>query len=57
MSECVGKESVLDTTPEPDAEPEKEPAKAGSTAPLLIVLVLAMVGGGAVYYFIPQAQD
>jgi len=53
MSECADKESVLDTTP----EPEKEPAKAGSTAPLLIVLVLAMVGGGAVYYFIPQAQD
>ena len=51
MSECAGKEPVPEPTPEPDTEPEKEPAKAGSTAPLLIVLVLAMVGGGAVYYF------
>ena len=45
MSECMGKE------PEPDTEPEKEPDKSGSTAPLLVVLVLAMAGGGAVYYF------
>ncbi len=51
MSECAGREPAPEPSPEPDAEPEKEPAKAGSTAPLLIVLVLAMAGGGAVYYF------
>ena len=51
MSECMGKEPEQDTPPEQDTEPEKEPAKAGSTAPLLIVLVLAMAGGGAVYFF------
>lgn len=47
MSECVGKE------PEPvqEPDPEPEPAPKSNTGSILIVLLLfALVGGGAAYY-------
>jgi len=55
MSECTGKEAVVDTEPEPDTdEPAAdEPAdKPQSNSGLLIVVLIVVVGaGGAVYWF------
>ena len=50
MSECTGKEPEPEPTEEPDtdSEPEQE-SKSGNSGLLLIVLVVALVGGGAVY--------
>lgn len=49
MGKCVG------TEPEPVAdpveEPEPEPEKKGNARMLLIILVLAVIGGGAGWYF------
>ena len=46
MGGCAGK------APEPAAEPEPEPEKKSSPAPLLAVVgLLALVGGGAFYWF------
>lgn len=57
MSECAGKEATA-TTPEPDSttEPDTDTAadskKSGNNSGLLlIVFVLALAGGGAVYWF------
>ena len=49
MSECVGKEP--EPVQEPEPEPEPEPAPKSNTGSILIVLLLfALVGGGAAYY-------
>ena len=55
MSECTGKEAVVDTEPEPDAdepavdEPADEPQS--SSGLLIVVLVIAVGAGGAIYWF------
>lgn len=52
MGECAGKEPEPEATEEP-AEPDTPPEpekKGGGTGPLLIVLVLAVAGVGAVAY-------
>ncbi len=56
MSECTGKEKVVDTTPEPTAEPDKEPdtdedKDSGNTAMIALVVLLIAGGGGALYWF------
>ena len=55
MSECTGKEAVVDTEPEPETdEPDgKEPAdKKTSNSGLLIAVFLVAAGaGGAIYWF------
>ena len=52
MTECTGKEKVVekvpDTTPEPEIEPEPE-KKSGGAVALLLLLLLG--GGGALYWF------
>lgn len=55
MSECMGKEAVVE--PEPDTEPEPDPdvenpddEKQSNSSLLLLVLILAAAGGG-VYWF------
>ena len=50
MSECVGKEPVVEPEPtEPVEEPAEEP-KSSAAGPL-IILLLAAAGGGAFYWF------
>ncbi len=49
MGECAGKEPEPVAPEEPDTPPELE-KKGGGTGPLLIVLVLAVAGVGAVAY-------
>lgn len=53
MTECTGKEKVVekvpDTTPEPEVEPEPEKKSSGGAVALLLLLVLG--GGGALYWF------
>ncbi|MDD3228229.1 MAG: DUF4366 domain-containing protein [Oscillospiraceae bacterium] len=50
MSECSGTEKVVETTPEPETEPEN--GKTGSsTGMIALVLIVLLGGGGAVYYF------
>lgn len=57
MSECAGKEPVVDISPqpEPDTEGEQEPEKPDdkkSSAGLLLIALVALGGaGGAVYWF------
>lgn len=52
MTECTGKEKVVekvpDTTPEPEVEPEPEKKSSGGVVALLLLLLL---GGGALYWF------
>ena len=53
MTECTGKEKVVekapDTTPEPEVEPEPEKKSSGGAVALLFLLLLG--GGGALYWF------
>lgn len=55
MSECTGKEAVVDTEPEPDTdepaadEPADEPQS--NSGLLIVVLIVAVGAGGAVYWF------
>lgn len=55
MSECTGKEAVVDTEPEPETdEPDgKEPAdtKASNSGLLIVVFLVAAGAGGAIYWF------
>lgn len=55
MSECTGKEAVVDTEPEPETdEPDgKEPAdtKTSNSGLLIVVLLVAAGAGGAIYWF------
>lgn len=52
MTECIGKEKVVekapDTTPEPKPEPEK---KSGSNGIAVVILLAALGSGGALYWF------
>ena len=52
MTECTGKEKVVekvpDTTPEPEIEPEPEKKSGGGAVVLLLLLLLG--GGGALYW-------
>ncbi len=52
MTECVGKEAEKPEEPaEPDTNPELEPEKKGGVnGMLVIVLAVALVGGGAAYF-------
>ena len=53
MTECTGKEKVVekvpDTTPEPEIEPEPEKKSSGGAVAILLLLLLG--GGGALYWF------
>ena len=49
MGKCVGTEPEPVT--DPVEEPEPEPEKKGNAGTLLIILALAVVGGGAGWYF------
>ena len=55
MSECTGKEAVVDTEPEPDDEEpttdEPTDNKQSNNGLLIVVLVIAVGAGGAVYWF------
>ena len=44
MTECAGKE------PPPEPDPKPETKKGGQNGLLVIVLVVALAGGGAVYF-------
>ncbi len=50
---CVGKEQIVIETPEPDDTPDTEPAnnEKNNTAVIALVLLLAIGGGVAVYWF------
>lgn len=47
MGKCVGAEPE----PEPAPEPEPEPEKKSNSGMLLLVLGIALIGGGAGWYF------
>lgn len=49
MGKCVGVEP--EPVADPVEEPEPEPEKKGNAGTLLIILALAVVGGGAGWYF------
>lgn len=55
MSECTGKEAIVDTEPEPDTdepavdEPADEPQS--NSGLLIVVLIIAVGAGGAIYWF------
>lgn len=61
MSECTGKEAVVDTEPESETdEPDgKEPAdtKTSNSGLLIVVLIVAAGAGGAVYWFKFRNKD
>ena len=47
LEKCVGAEPE----PEPSPEPEPEPEKKSNSGMLLLVLGIALIGGGAGWYF------
>ena len=47
LAKCVG----IEPEPEPAPEPEQAPEKKSNAGPLLLVLGLALIGGGAGWYF------
>lgn len=52
MTECTGKEKVVEKVPEVTPEPEPEPEKKSSGgAVVLLLLLLLGGGGGALYWF------
>ncbi len=52
MSECHGKEAVVDTTPEPTEPADDTPEKSsGNPGAVVVVLLLLLGGGGALYWF------
>ena len=50
MTECVGVEPEPEPTPEPEPEPEPKQT-GGNSGTILLILVIALVGGGAGWYF------
>jgi len=53
MTECGGKETVTETTPDPDDEPAEDRPEKSSGGPGIIVVVLLLLlgGGGTLYWF------
>lgn len=54
MTECAGVEQKPEPEPEPVAEPDAEPEPEtfkGNAGMLLLVLAVALLGGGAAFYF------
>ena len=58
MTECMGKETVTEKTPEPDPTPDTSDSsdkdggeKKSGSGLVVIVLLLLMAGGGALYWF------
>lgn len=52
MSECHGKEAVVDTMPEPTEPADDTPEKSsGNPGAVVVVLLLLLGGGGALYWF------
>ena len=51
MTECMGKEAEPVTEPEVTPKSEPEPAKKSGSGLVAIVLLLALAGGGALYWF------
>lgn len=51
MTECVGVEPEAEPAADPVEEPEPEPEQKSNAGALLLVLALAVVGGGAGWYF------
>lgn len=49
MSECVGTEPEPEPVEEPDLQPE--PEQKSNTGTLLLILAVALIGGGAGWYF------
>lgn len=50
MTECEGVEPDPEPVADPVEEPEPEPERQGNAGTLLIILALALVGGGAGWY-------
>ena len=56
MSECVGKEPVVEPDPtEPTEEPDEE--KKGANPLPILILIVALGAGGAVYWFKFRKED
>lgn len=51
MSECIGKETVIEPEPDEPEEPASE-KKSGAGAILLVLLILAAGGGAAAYFLV-----
>lgn len=52
MSECHGKEAVVETTPEPTEPADDTPEKSsGNPGAVVVALLLLLGGGGALYWF------
>ena len=51
MGKCVGAEPEPVSDPAEQEQPEPEPEKKGNAGTLLIILALAVIGGGAGWYF------
>ena len=52
MTECVGVEPEPEPVEEPEPTPHPEPEQTGgNTGTLLLILAVALVGGGAGWYF------
>ena len=51
MTECTGKEKVVEKVPEVTPEPEPEPEKKSSGGAVVLLLLLLLGGGFALYWF------
>lgn len=49
MTKCCGTERIA--TPEPGDELTEQPAKSNTGGAIAVIVILALLGGGAVYYF------